>query len=114
MELIILKRLIKKAMPDVDQVVQSFFNQGIEQIAQQEIEKSTWIAPGGSSNPDEATPHKYCTVIDFEISDADKMEQKYGNLTTIERGINGLSSLSGKFYFGMFGGDYCLMYAEPV
>ena len=109
-----MKRLIKKAMPDVDQVVQSFFNQGIEQIAQQEIEKSTWIAPGGSSNPDEATPHKYCTVIDFEISDPDKMEQKYGNLTTIERGINGLSSLSGKFYFGMFGGDYCLMYAEPV
>ena len=109
-----LKRLIKKSMTAVDQVVQSFFNQGIEQIAQQEVERSTWIAPGGSSNPNEATPHKYCTVIDFEISDHDKMEKKYGNLTTIERGINGISSLSGKFYFGLIGGTYCLMYAEPV
>jgi hypothetical protein len=83
------------------------------EYAESQIKNSNWIAPGGSSNPGEASPHKYLAVFDFGKY-YDDVVDRYGRLEPIARWINADSSLPGEFYFGIIDGSCKLMYAEPV
>ncbi len=109
-----LKSTMKKFAASEENVANNLINQGIINKAQEEIKNSKWIAPGGSSDFENQTPHKYCEIKDFKTNDDNIMTERYGDLDLVEKHINTQSNLAGTFYFGIIDGSYKLMYAEPV